>query len=104
MVKILAQRGCKVQEIAEHMKCSPDTLQRRFAAEIAKGKADLKTNLREWQIQAAKKGNVAMLIWLGKQYLDQSDAQKIEHSGIPEVSAAPTVIILPAKDPTPREE
>lgn len=32
--------------------------------------------LRDWQLQAAKKGNVAMLIFLGKQYLGQSD--KIE--------------------------
>lgn len=29
--------------------------------------------LRQWQWKAAEKGNTAMLIWLGKQYLNQSD-------------------------------
>jgi hypothetical protein len=44
--------------------------------ELTKGRENLKQSLRRWQIQSAQKGNIAMLIWLGKQYLDQSD--KIE--------------------------
>jgi transposase len=80
MVEVLAQRGCSIEEMAHHFGCSRDTIERRFAAIIAKGKATLRTSLREWQIQAAKRGNTAMLIWLGKQYLDQADKleEKIE--------------------------
>jgi hypothetical protein len=52
---------------------SVDTLDRRFAAEIEKGRSNLRTSLRRWQLEAAKKGNVAMLIWLGKQYLEQTE-------------------------------
>lgn len=32
-----------------------------------------KIKLRSWQWKAAEKGNVAMLIWLGKQYLAQRE-------------------------------
>jgi hypothetical protein len=73
LVQELAALGCKVTEIASALDVSPDTLQRRFAAELAKGKDNLRISLRRLQIQAAQKGNVVMLIWLGKQYLDQSE-------------------------------
>lgn len=81
MVELLAQRGCKTEEIAGHFKCSTDTIQRRFAAELAKGRADLRLSLRQWQLESAKRGNVAMLIWLGKQMLDQRDKASHELSG-----------------------
>jgi hypothetical protein len=41
-----------------------------------KGRNNLRASLRRWQLESAKKGNVAMLIWLGKQILQQTD--KIE--------------------------
>jgi hypothetical protein len=78
MVQDLASIGCKVIEIAKLLDVSEDTLNRRFAVEIAKGKENLKMSLRRWQLESAKKGNVTMLIWLGKQYLEQKD--KIENS------------------------
>lgn len=34
-----------------------------------------RVQLREWQWKAAERGQTAMLIWLGKNYLDQSDKQ-----------------------------
>jgi hypothetical protein len=76
VIQMLAQRGCTIEEMAAHYRCSRDTIERNFAAIIDKGRADLRMSLREWQIQSAKRGNVAMMIWLGKQYLNQSD--KIE--------------------------
>ena len=44
----------------------------------------MKLSLRHWQMNAAKSGNVQMLIWLGKQYLGQRDAveEKIESEGV----------------------
>lgn len=79
----LAQLGCKNEEIASWFNCSAQTIETRFQPEIDKGKAELRMSLRRWQLSAAQKGNVAMLIWLGKQMLGQRDVQAIslEHSG-----------------------
>lgn len=78
LVQDLAALGCKTNEIAVTLGCSTDTLERRFAAELAKGRENLRISLRRWQLEAAKKGNVAMLIWLGKQMLGQ--AEKVEQT------------------------
>jgi hypothetical protein len=69
----LASIGCKVTEIADLFGVSRDVIHDRFATELEKGKAELKQSLRMAQIQAAKQGNSTMLVWLGKQYLGQTD-------------------------------
>jgi hypothetical protein len=38
-------------------------------------------NIRRMQLKSANGGNVAMLIWLGKQYLGQKDKQEIASDG-----------------------
>lgn len=53
--------------------CSKDTLERRFAAVIEKARSQMKMSLRRTQIKLAENGNVAMAIWLGKQYLGQRE-------------------------------
>jgi hypothetical protein len=73
LVEELAGLGCKNKEIAVLLGCSTDTLERNFAAEMEKGRENLKMSLRRWQLESAKKGNVVMLIWLGKQMLGQTD-------------------------------
>lgn len=78
LVQDLAALGCKTTEIATVTGVSVDTLDRRYADEISKGRENLKISLRRWQLEAAKKGNVAMLIWLGKQMLGQTE--KIEQT------------------------
>lgn len=40
-----------------------------------------RASLRRHQFRKAEQGNVTMLIWLGKQFLDQKDKQEIEHRG-----------------------
>jgi hypothetical protein len=35
-----------------------------------------KSNLRRLQFKQAEQGNSAMLVWLGKQYLNQADKNK----------------------------
>lgn len=72
-VRKLAALGCTHQEIADVIGCSHDTLTRRFKSEIEHGKANAKASLRRKQWETALAGNVPMLIWLGKQYLGQSD-------------------------------
>jgi len=73
-VEKLAAMGCTTKEIASFFDCSVDTIDRRFAESLLKGKEKGKIKLRRLQWQAAEKGNVAMLIFLGKQYLGQRDS------------------------------
>ena len=49
-----------------------------FRRAYDRGFGRLKISLRRQQIEAAKKGNVAMLIWLGKQLLEQADKREIK--------------------------
>jgi hypothetical protein len=78
-IRLLVSRGAKITEIADLYGVNSDTVHNNYSAEIVKGKADLKTNLRQWQLDAARQGNSALLIWLGKQYLGQTDSAIDEH-------------------------
>ena len=69
----LAQIHCTMKEMVDILGVSEDTLKRRFAGIIDKGKAEGKMRLRRKQIEVAMKGNAVMLIWLGKQILSKSD-------------------------------
>jgi hypothetical protein len=69
----LTALGATTKEMADFFEVSPDTLERRFAAEIAKGRANLKIRLRRLQLRAAEQGSVAMLIFLGKAMLNQQE-------------------------------
>lgn len=70
----LAQIGCKDIEIADWFGIDNNTLRYNFSAELTKGREHLKQSLRRAQLEVALKGNAVMLIWLGKQYLGQSDS------------------------------
>jgi len=74
----LAKLHCTYKEIAAVMDCSVDTLERRFADLINKGKEQGKKTLRKWQWDLAAKGNLGMLVWLGKQWLGQRDKAEDE--------------------------
>lgn len=79
LVEKLASVGCTVEEVALVCDCSRDTLERRFAANIAKGRAEGRTSLRKLQWDSARSGNVTMQIFLGKVVLGQrEDAAEIE--------------------------
>jgi hypothetical protein len=66
-----------MEEMAHILKCSVDTLERNFADVIKEGRANGKMSLRRWQWEACKKGNSALLIWMGKQHLNQKDKQEV---------------------------
>jgi hypothetical protein len=78
IVEKRAQIHCTMQEIASLCNCSVDLLERRFADVIERGRSVGKQSLRRLQWEACKKGNVTMLIWMGKQLLGQKD--KIDFS------------------------
>lgn len=70
------------EEIAAFFGVSVDTIQSRlkeadFSAAYKRGFDKGKLSLRREQYRLATAGNVTMLIWLGKQYLNQKDRQEI---------------------------
>lgn len=77
---------CTLREIAAWFNCSEDTIERRvkeahgvkFADYYRQKKGKGLIPLRRRQYEAAMAGNVPLLIWLGKQYLEQSDAPQPE--------------------------
>lgn len=72
---------CTLEEIAGVLQVSADTLERRIAEKFGSTFAEVFEqkrkagfgSLRSKQFEIAMSGNVTMLIWLGKQYLGQSD-------------------------------
>lgn len=71
------------EDIAAIMDLSVDTIYRaikkEYGIDFAEYKKQKQSSMRftllAKQIEVAKGGNIAMLIWLGKQYLGQSDKQ-----------------------------
>lgn len=74
---------CTDEEIAACLGVSIDTLTREenaaaFAECKEKGAGNGKKSLRRIQFEIAKKGNAAMAIWLGKQWLGQKEPERQE--------------------------
>ena len=81
--------GCTQEDCANILQVSVRTIERRLKDdgwnnfdEFFKSHFDLtKQSLRHWQIQAARGGNVTMMIWLGKQFLSQRDKADLDVDG-----------------------
>ena len=69
----LAALHCNYQEIADWFGIKRETLKYNFRDIIQKAYSETNQRLRKAQIDTAVKGNAAMLIWLGKNMLNQSD-------------------------------
>lgn len=78
-VRKLSLLQCTQNEIASFLGVSVDTLLRRkeFCELYKKGMEEGRMSLRRLQWKKAQDGNTTMLIWLGKQYLGQSDKQEL---------------------------
>ena len=77
-VEKLASFGCTNIEIGSFFGCSPDLLEKSYSEYLTKGRDKGKIRLRQLQWNAAEAGSHTMLIWLGKQILNQSDKQELE--------------------------
>jgi AraC-like DNA-binding protein len=85
LFKKLCGLQCTLEEIAGVFDCSPDTIERWCKRTFRKTFADLykihsakgKMSLRRYQFDLAKKSAV-MAIWLGKQYLGQTEKQEVQ--------------------------
>ena len=89
---------CTMDEIATFFGCAKSTIAERYHAEYDRGREIGKMNIRRKQYQVAMGTpgsldpisgalipavlpSVAMLIWLGKQWLGQQDQSKVELDG-----------------------
>lgn len=77
-VRKLAAINCSLEEMASVLNCEKTTLHRRFASVIKKGRDGGKMSLKRKQYEVAMSGNVTMLIWLGKIFLEQRE--RVEES------------------------
>lgn len=85
----LCEIQCTLNEIAGWFNCSEDTIENRVQEEFGCTFSELRSKrsskgrigLRRKQMQTAMSGNVTMQIFLGKQYLGQSDKVESEHKG-----------------------
>ena len=88
---MLFRSHCTQVEIAEWFGCSVDTIERAvkrekkigFAEYYKKKSSKGKTSLRRIQFNLAKT-NVTMAIWLGKQYLGQTDLPQPDEAELPD--------------------
>ena len=83
-VEKLASFGCSNTEIASFFGCDESLIRKSYSEFLQKGRDKGKIRLRQWQLKSAERGNVAMLIWLGKQMLGQTDKQEITTTELPE--------------------
>lgn len=85
--KKLCGLQCTLSEIASFFQCSEDTIERWCKRELGSGFADAykrysangKISLRRWQFKMAEH-NCAMAIFLGKNWLGQTDAVQVDNS------------------------
>lgn len=94
---------CTQEEICGVMMVSADTLDRRikergegcFAELYKKHQSEGKASLRRAQWKAAiEKHNPTMLIWLGKNVLDQTDRQHVDNTSSDGSMSSPTRIVI----------
>jgi len=79
-VEKLAHIQCTQEEIASFLGVSVDKLQhdKEFIGIYKKAQETGKSSLRRLQWKAADDGNATMMIWIGKQYLHQTDKAEID--------------------------
>ena len=72
-VEKLARLHCTYKEMSDFFGINVETLKYNFSDLIAKGRSETKQALRKAQIKLALNGNATMLVWLGKNMLNQSE-------------------------------
>jgi hypothetical protein len=88
LVEKLAKIHCPSEEIANIIGMKPDAFTARYRNDpalklaVERGRAEGRISLRQKQYDQAMKGDKTMLVWLGKQLLNQSE--KVEPEVVPE--------------------
>ncbi|MDA3815375.1 MAG: hypothetical protein PF549_03335 [Patescibacteria group bacterium] len=81
LISELAGLNCSFDEISRIVGVSVRTLHRSYGTAIKKGRDFVTTSLKRKQFELAINGNITMLIWLGKNILDQTDKTEIKGDG-----------------------
>jgi len=106
-VEKLAERGCTNENIASWHNCTVRTIERRkaedeeFCRAVELGRSRLIARIRAAQLEACWNGSVPMLIWMGKQLLDQKD--KVHNESEIELKDVTPTINLIAKKPDAKQ-
>ena len=86
LVKRLASIGCTTAEVAAMTKVALRTIVRHCQDEMEDGRQHLRMSIRRKQYElAVTDGDKTMLIWLGKQMLDQKEIAVIETRELPTI-------------------
>ena len=80
-VKMLASFGCTYIEIGKYFGCSEKVIRERYRKEYEMGREEMKLTLRQLQWKHAQNGNTALLIFLGKNFLQQTDKNQVDMTG-----------------------
>lgn len=81
-VENLSKSWASYKELSEYYGVKENTFRDHFRESVEKGRTLTKIALRKKQIEVALSGNTSMLIWLGKNLLNQSDAPIVEQESI----------------------
>lgn len=85
VVSALAAIGATKEELSTALGCSHEYVNQQlndnpaFKLAFEQGYVTMKHSLRRAQIAMALNGSAALLIWLGKQHLNQSDKQELNN-------------------------
>ena len=81
-VRMLASFGCTHIEIGKYFQVDESTIRKRYTKEYEAGKSEMLLNLRKAQWKnALEMGSNALLIFLGKNYLGQTDKNQLDLVG-----------------------
>jgi len=85
VVEGMASVGATNCEIADFLGVSEALIRKKCEATLTKARANVRIRLRQAQIKTALGGNPTMLIWLGKQMLDQKEIAVLETRELPTI-------------------
>ena len=77
----LAAQGARNSEIAFILGVDDETIKSRFSRLLEKKRAERRVWLRNLQNAKAEQGDTTMMIWLGKNDLEQTDKAEQVHAG-----------------------
>jgi hypothetical protein len=84
-IDAMAMDQCKDTTIADALGIDVDTFKAEFSSRTHKKRCLGKAELYRLQRGRAKKGSDTMLIWMGKQHLEQSDHQSMVITAMPPI-------------------
>ena len=78
---MLSSFGCTIMEIAKFFIVDESLIRKDYGDEVRRGKEQMKLKLRQLQWKYCEQGNTSLLIFLGKNYLNQTDKQQLDMTG-----------------------